>query len=96
MLTAMLGLPFSLVSGGMLIQCLWAAMFGAPMGWWIDRAGGGWTTGAWVGAVTGTAYATLLGLATSGAFMETLLVGMGTGLLPGILLGWLIRPRRCQ
>lgn len=87
-LPTLFGLPGSLLPGALLGNLLFGVLFGVPLAWGVSRFAGSTLGGAAVGCVVGFAYclATFL-CAGAPVTMATVLMGIGTGLLPGAIMG---------
>jgi predicted nucleic acid-binding Zn ribbon protein len=73
---------------GMLLIALQAVILGAPLGWLVSAAGGGLLIGAAIGAGFSLVLALIGWVFGSGSLLSAVLIGMGSGLLPGAIMGW--------
>lgn len=90
-LQLVLGFPVSILPLSLLENAVTSCLFGAPVGYWIGRVGGGVWRGAAISSFvfTGTRLVAMwLSGSTPSAFWLTVLLVAFAGALPGIIIGW--------
>lgn len=87
-LPTLFGLPSSLLPGGILTNLLYGVVFGAPLGYCVSRFADSTLGGAAIGCGIGIFYCIVtMALAGGPVTVGAVLLGIGTGILPGAIMG---------
>jgi hypothetical protein len=87
-LPTLFGLPSTLMPGEILKSLVFGVVFGAPLGYCVSRFADSTLGGAAIGCGIGILYCIVtMTLAGAPVTVVTVLLGIGTGLLPGAIMG---------
>jgi hypothetical protein len=82
------GIPESVLPGSIILNAIFAAIFGIPLGYLVTSYAKSVVGGAAIGCGIGIVYAAVIALVVTHHFTgSAVIIGISTGLIPGAIMG---------